>query len=90
MGPELRARGVSTTSIYLPLVRTRMIAPTREYRSMPAMQPQEAADLICRAILFRRGSYAPWWMLPAELASVLLRRPWEALARWRARRWLRG
>jgi NAD(P)-dependent dehydrogenase (short-subunit alcohol dehydrogenase family) len=90
VGPELRARGVSTTSIYLPLVRTRMIAPTREYRSMPAMQPQEAAALICRAILSRRSSYAPWWMLPAELASVLLRRPWEALASRRARRWLRG
>jgi NAD(P)-dependent dehydrogenase (short-subunit alcohol dehydrogenase family) len=90
VGPELRARGVSTTSIYLPLVRTRMIAPTREYRSMPAMQPQEAAALICRAILSRRSSYAPWWMLSAELASVLLRRPWEALASRRARRWLRG
>ena len=28
IGPELNARGVATTSIYLPLVRTRMIEPT--------------------------------------------------------------
>jgi NAD(P)-dependent dehydrogenase (short-subunit alcohol dehydrogenase family) len=80
--PELNARSVGTTSLYLPLVRTRMIAPTRAYRHMPAMEPNEVADLICRAILSRRRSYAPWWMPAAELASLLLRRPWEALASW--------
>jgi NAD(P)-dependent dehydrogenase (short-subunit alcohol dehydrogenase family) len=84
--PELNARGVSTTSIYLPLVRTRMIAPTKEYRHMPAMEPDEVAELICRAILSRRRSYAPWWMPAAELASVLLRRPWETLVTWSASR----
>ena len=80
VAPELRARGVSTTSIYLPLVRTRMIEPTAEYRNMPAMQPEEAARLICRAIISRRRTYAPWWMKPAELASVLFRGSWETLA----------
>lgn len=89
VGPELNARGVGTTSIYLPLVRTRMIAPTKEYERMPALRPEEAADLICRAITTRRRSYAPWWMLPAQLASVLLRWPWEALNTARARRRLR-
>jgi NAD(P)-dependent dehydrogenase (short-subunit alcohol dehydrogenase family) len=86
VAPELNARGVGTTSLYLPLVRTRMIAPTKEYRHMPAMEPDEVADLICRAILSRRRSYAPWWMPAAELASLLLRRPWEALTSWRASR----
>jgi hypothetical protein len=66
-----------------------MIAPTKEYRHMPAMQPQEVAELICRAILSRRRAYAPWWMLPAQLAAVLLRRPWEALSTWQSRRRLR-
>jgi NAD(P)-dependent dehydrogenase (short-subunit alcohol dehydrogenase family) len=80
--PELNARGVSTTSLYLPLVRTRMIAPTKAYRHMPAMEPDEVADLICRAMLSRRRSYAPWWMPAAELASLLLRGPWEALTGW--------
>lgn len=87
--PELNACGVSATSIYLPLVRTRMIAPTKEYRHMPAMEPAEVADLICRAILARRRRYAPWWMPAAELASVLLRRPWEQLMDWRAARYTR-
>jgi short-subunit dehydrogenase len=79
VGPELNACGVSTTSIYLPLVRTRMIEPTLEYRNMPAMQPQEVARLICRAINSRRRTYAPWWLVPAQLGSVLLRWPWEVL-----------
>ena len=50
VGPELNARGVCTTSIYLPLVRTRMIEPTEAYRNAPAMEPGEVAALICRAI----------------------------------------
>lgn len=83
VGPELRRRGVKTSSIYLPLVRTRMILPTKAYRYMPAMQPQQVAALICRAIIAQRRTYAPWWILPAQLASILLRAPWEA---WLGRR----
>lgn len=89
VGPELNARGVAATSIYLPLVRTRMIEPTKEYRNVPAMQPEHVARLICRAINSRRRSYGPWWLLMAQLASVLLRRPWEALMTWTLRRQLR-
>jgi short-subunit dehydrogenase len=90
VGPELNARGVATTSIYLPLVRTRMIEPTKEYRRVPAMQPEQVAHLICRAINSRRRSYGPWWLRTAEVASVLLRWPWEVLMTWHLRRQLRG
>lgn len=86
VGPELNARGVATTSIYLPLVRTRMIEPTKEYRNVPAMRPEQVASLICRAITSRRRSYSPWWLLMAQLASVLFRWPWEAIMTWRLRR----
>ena len=66
IGPELNARGVMTTSIYLPLVRTRMIEPTKAYDNVPAMQPDHVAQLICRPIPFRRRlHYGPWWLLPA-------------------------
>lgn len=85
--PELNAHGVHTTSLYLPLVRTRMIEPTRAYRDLPTMQPDEVACLICRALdAPRRRSHGPWWLPAAQLASVLLRRPWEAAMAWRARR----
>jgi short-subunit dehydrogenase len=89
VAPELNARGVATTSIYLPLVRTRMSEPTQHLRNLPAMQPEQVARLICRAINSRRRWYKPWWLWPAELGSVLFRWPWEVLTTWYLRRQLR-
>ena len=86
VGPELNGRGVSTTSIYLPLVRTRMIEPTEHYRNVPAMRPEQVAWLICKAINSRRRTYAPWWCMFAQLASVFLRWPWEVLTSRSSRR----
>jgi short-subunit dehydrogenase len=86
VGPELNARGVATTSIYLPLVRTRMIEPTVAYRDMPAMQPEQVAQLICKAIISRRRTYAPWWLVLGQLASVLCRWPWEVIITRRLQR----
>ena len=79
VAPELNARGVSTTTIYLPLVRTRMIEPTRAYKNMPAMQPDHVAQLVCKAIISRKRNYAPWWLVLGQLASVLGRWPWEVI-----------
>ena len=86
IGPELNSRGVATTSIYLPLVRTRMIEPTAHYRRYPAMQPEQVACVICRAIVSRRRSYKPWWMPVAEVTCLLLRWPIEILMTWILRR----
>jgi short-subunit dehydrogenase len=86
VGPELKARGVATTTIYLPLVRTRMIEPTEAYKNLPAMQPEHVAKLICKAIISRRRVYAPWWLMPAQLASVLFRWPWEVIMTRRCKR----
>lgn len=79
VAPELNSRGVSTTTIYLPLVKTRMIEPTKEYQNMPAMEPEQVAQLICKAIISRKRTYAPWWLGVAQLASVLFRWPWEVM-----------
>lgn len=81
VAPELNAHGVSTTTIYLPLVRTRMIEPSKAYKNMPAMQPEDVAQLICAAINSRRRTYAPWWLILGQLASVLFRWPLEAIMR---------
>lgn len=82
-GPELNAQGIATSSIYLPLVRTRMIEPTKAYRKMPAMRPEQVASLICKAINTRRRYFAPWWLFFAQLASLLFRWAWEPI-------WARG
>jgi NAD(P)-dependent dehydrogenase (short-subunit alcohol dehydrogenase family) len=45
--------GVHITTIHMPLVRTPMIKPTRLYDAFPASTPEEAAELIARAIVRR-------------------------------------
>jgi short-subunit dehydrogenase len=85
-GPELRARGVAATTLYLPLVRTRMIAPTAIYANTPAMQPRQAALRVLRAMITRQRWWTPWWLPPAHLASALFRWPWEAVTSWLLRR----
>jgi NAD(P)-dependent dehydrogenase (short-subunit alcohol dehydrogenase family) len=43
--------GVHITTIYMPLVRTPMIAPTKMYDAFPTSTPEEAADMICDAMI---------------------------------------
>jgi short-subunit dehydrogenase len=50
---EIRDDGVYITTIHMPLVRTPMISPTKMYNRFPAITPEEAADMICEAIIHR-------------------------------------
>jgi NAD(P)-dependent dehydrogenase (short-subunit alcohol dehydrogenase family) len=50
VGPEVIGDGVHLTTVYMPLVRTPMIAPTKIYDRFPTLSPDEAADLIVEAI----------------------------------------
>lgn len=52
-GSELAARGVAFTTINMPLVRTPMIAPTRLYDHVPALSPEQAAEMVVRACIER-------------------------------------
>jgi NAD(P)-dependent dehydrogenase (short-subunit alcohol dehydrogenase family) len=45
--------GIRFTTINMPLVRTPMIAPTKLYNNVPTLAPEEAADLICEAIVYK-------------------------------------
>src|SRR4029078_7646591 len=45
--------GVPTPPIHMPLVRTPMIKPTKMYDRFPTIAPEEAADMICEAIIYR-------------------------------------
>jgi NAD(P)-dependent dehydrogenase (short-subunit alcohol dehydrogenase family) len=44
---------VHITTVYMPLVRTPMIAPTGMYDAFPTATPDEAADMIARAMIYR-------------------------------------
>ena len=50
IAPEVIGDGVHITTIYMPLVRTPMIAPTKIYDRFPTLSPNEAANLITEAI----------------------------------------
>jgi NAD(P)-dependent dehydrogenase (short-subunit alcohol dehydrogenase family) len=45
--------GIKFTTINMPLVRTPMIAPTKLYQNVPTLSPEEAGELIVRAIVYK-------------------------------------
>jgi short-subunit dehydrogenase len=75
--PELKASGVATTTIYLPLVKTPMILPTIAYEKAPAMNAKHVANVVGKSMYTRRKVYKPWWLLFGQLASVLFRWLWD-------------
>jgi short-subunit dehydrogenase len=48
---EIAHDNVSITTVYMPLVRTPMIAPTSIYDAFPTLSPAEAGQMICDAII---------------------------------------
>src|SRR3954452_24724133 len=51
--PETAHDGIAWTTVYMPLVRTPMIAPTAVYQRVPALSPREASHLLLEAIVGR-------------------------------------
>jgi NAD(P)-dependent dehydrogenase (short-subunit alcohol dehydrogenase family) len=51
VAPEVIGDGINITTVYMPLVRTPMIAPTNIYDAFPTLSPDEAAQLVTDAIL---------------------------------------
>jgi NAD(P)-dependent dehydrogenase (short-subunit alcohol dehydrogenase family) len=50
---EFADQGVTFTTINMPLVRTPMIAPTKIYNNVPTLSPEEAADMIVQACVYK-------------------------------------
>jgi short-subunit dehydrogenase len=53
MAPEVVGDGVKVSTVYMPLVRTPMIAPTSIYDAFPTLSPEEAAQMLADAIIDR-------------------------------------
>jgi len=49
--PEYAADNIDFTTIHMPLVRTPMIAPTNIYKAFPTLSPEQARDLVVKAII---------------------------------------
>jgi NAD(P)-dependent dehydrogenase (short-subunit alcohol dehydrogenase family) len=50
---EYQDVGISFTTINMPLVRTPMIAPTNLYNNVPTLAPEDAADMIAQACIYK-------------------------------------
>ena len=50
---EFLDRNITFTNVYMPLVRTPMIAPTSHYKYVPTLSPEEAAELVAKALIDR-------------------------------------
>lgn len=66
--------GITFTTINMPLVRTPMIAPTKIYNNVPTLAPEEAADMIANACVYKPVRIATRLGVAGELLHALLPR----------------
>ncbi len=69
---EFADDGIAFTTINMPLVRTAMTAPTRIYEQTEMLTPEQAADLIVKAILERPDRIATRLGIFAEVVHAVL------------------
>ena len=68
---EWSDRGVQSTTLYYPLVKTPMIAPTTEFDELPAMTPREAAQWMITAAHRRPVRIAPRMSLLSQALDIM-------------------
>jgi NAD(P)-dependent dehydrogenase (short-subunit alcohol dehydrogenase family) len=76
---ELSGKGISFTTINMPLVKTPMIAPTKMYDSVPTLTPEEAADLLVRAIIEKPSRIATRLGIFAALINAVAPKAYEVV-----------
>ncbi|MFE3262093.1 SDR family NAD(P)-dependent oxidoreductase [Nocardia sp. NPDC059091] len=69
---EIAGDDVTTTSVYMPLVHTRMSAPT-DFGRMPGLTVDEASDLVTHAVTAKPRDVAPWWAVRVQAWSAVHR-----------------
>jgi len=65
---------IKFTTINMPLVRTPMIAPTKIYQNVPTLSPEDAADLIAQAIVYKPVRIATRLGILGEVVHALVPR----------------
>jgi NAD(P)-dependent dehydrogenase (short-subunit alcohol dehydrogenase family)/thioester reductase-like protein len=71
---EFADRGINFTTINMPLVKTPMIAPTKLYDSVPTLTPDEAADMVCDAIIHKQVRIATRLGITGQVLHALVPR----------------
>ena len=86
VAPEVAVDGVSTSTLYFALVRTPMVGASKAFDRTPSMSAEEAAGVVCRAIVERPRTIAPWWWRPVNALQLLLDAPVQRITTAYARR----
>ena len=76
---ELSGKGISFTTINMPLVRTPMIAPTKMYESVPTLSPEEAADLVVKGIIEKPSRIATRLGIFSALVNAVAPKAYEVV-----------
>jgi NAD(P)-dependent dehydrogenase (short-subunit alcohol dehydrogenase family) len=76
---EFSGKNIQFTTINMPLVRTPMIAPTKMYESVPTLSPDEAADLVVKAIIERPSRVATRTGIFAATLNALVPKAYEII-----------
>ncbi|GAA5008403.1 SDR family oxidoreductase [Pseudoluteimonas lycopersici] len=76
---ELSGKGISFTTINMPLVKTPMIAPTKMYDSVPTLTPDEAADLVVKGIIEKPSRIATRLGIFSALINALAPKAYEVI-----------
>ncbi|QWP74948.1 SDR family oxidoreductase [Lysobacter sp. K5869] len=76
---ELSGKGISFTTINMPLVKTPMIAPTKMYDSVPTLTPDEAADLVVKGIIEKPSRIATRLGIFASVVNALAPKAYEVV-----------
>lgn len=71
---EFADQGISFTTINMPLVRTPMIAPTNLYNNVPTLSPEQAADMVAQACIFKPVRIATRLGITGQLMHALVPR----------------
>ena len=79
---EIKADGITTTSIYPAIVYTRMSAPTPGMHSLPGMTTEDAAHVIELAVVEKPFEITPPWLHSWQIASVILPTPMRKSMEW--------
>lgn len=76
---EFSGKNIAFTTINMPLVKTPMIAPTKMYDSIPTLTPEEAADMVVKAVIERPSRVATRMGIFAATLNALVPKAYEVI-----------
>ena len=79
LAAEVLHDNIVVTSVYTPLVRTPMIAPTKLYDNFKTLTPEQAAKMLLQSVLTKQRKVLPRMAILAGVISELTPKTTEAL-----------